>query len=112
MTQTFTTILTWVVSSINLVLAIYLLVSKFWVRTVNHAVNVQDGSKKSQEFYKQLHITVAHMFEDITIAAAFMLLVSTFSAHGGTHDDTDRHEQDRGDDGGERQLGRRTNPYG
>jgi hypothetical protein len=88
MTQTFTTILTWVVSSINLVLAIYLLVSKFWVRTVNHAVNVQDGSKKSQEFYKQLHITVAHMFEDITIAAAFMLLVSTFSAHGGTHDDT------------------------
>jgi hypothetical protein len=36
----------------------------------------------------EFHITLAQVMEDITVAAAFMLLVSTLSAQGGTRDDT------------------------
>jgi hypothetical protein len=83
LTQTFTTILTFVVSLANLVLAAYLLVVKYLAHQVKHKLVTV-----SNLFYNQLHITLAEVMEDVSVAAAFMLLVSTFSAQGGTRDDT------------------------
>jgi hypothetical protein len=95
LTQTFTGILMFVVSIANLALSIYLLIMKFYVRTQNKSAekamtntNGTVGEFKKEMFYKEMHITLAHVLEDISVAAAFMLLVSTFSAQGGTHDDT------------------------
>ena len=90
MTQTFTTILTFVVSLANLGLAGYLLVVKWFARHVKQVFkeNIGDTKNSKSLLYNQLHITLAQVMEDVSVAAAFMLLVSTFSAQGGTRDDT------------------------
>jgi hypothetical protein len=72
------------------VLAGYLLVKKYLTRqekiTIQNSRNL--NTPRQALFYTELHITLAEVMEDVSVAAAFMLLVSTFSAQGGTRDDT------------------------
>ena len=74
MTQTLLSWLEIIVSLANVVLAFTMMIMKM----------TNTGAK----MYQELTITIMNGMEDITMAAAMMLLVSTFSAQGGTRDDT------------------------
>lgn len=78
------TLLVWsqgIISGANVVVSILMLATKY------AAKETRDKANRIM-LYRNYTVTVMNAMEDITMAGALMLLVSTFSAQGGTRDDT------------------------
>ena len=86
-TQTFLGSLEMIISVANFLLSLFMIAFKISAKSTK-AINDESGMKSRRVLYQDFTVTIMNAMEDITMAGALMLLVSTFSAQGGTRDDT------------------------